>query len=261
MKMGAKGWLVLALAVVAPRLASAQEECPVAEIGQSCDAGSVGTCLSATCTETADGATTSRSCGACVMLPPNACADAGDSCDDGGTCDESSAGFGGGSTSGSFSFMIWYSYGVCENPVDAGGVYGDAAARGLGAHDAAVATSGGAQSADAGSQAASNSSRSSGCTVSDRVPNEGFAGLGALGLMGVVATFRRRRGKARTGRQREYCLGRTHFFACCSGQKVTPIWPWTVNAESGPVGRRSAPTSAPTKSTPRETSPTTPGSR
>jgi hypothetical protein len=27
----------------------------------------------------------------------------------------------------------------------------------------------------------------------------------------------------------------------CSGQKVTPIWPWTVNADDGWVGRTSAP--------------------
>ncbi len=52
---------------------------------------------------------------------------------------------------------------------------------------------------------------------------------------------------------------KTNSRAC--GQKMTPIWPWTVNAEFGAVSRRSAPTSAPTKSTPKETSPTTAGSR
>jgi cellulose synthase/poly-beta-1,6-N-acetylglucosamine synthase-like glycosyltransferase len=55
--------------------------------------------------------------------------------------------------------------------------------------------------------------------------------------------------------------GRAGPSARWSDQNVTPIWPWTVNAEFGPEGRRSAPTSAPTKNIPRETSPTTAGSK
>src|SRR5882672_3577307 len=101
------------------RVAAAQEECPVSEIGQACDAGATETCIQATCSQTADGSTTSRSCGACVTLPPNTCDDAGQPCGDGGQC--ASYGGGGGvmNLEAGFSSMIGYGYAVCVYPTDA----------------------------------------------------------------------------------------------------------------------------------------------
>ena len=122
------GWFAAAL-LLGPQPAAAQEECPVAQIGLSCDAGVAGTCLAATCTETADGSTTTRSCGACVDLPPNACSNPGQPCSDGGTCGPSGGVGGGGSGNGSYSFMIGYSQGICEPPA-ATGSEDDAATRG-----------------------------------------------------------------------------------------------------------------------------------
>jgi hypothetical protein len=59
--------LLMGLVFIASRWTAAQE-CPIAEIGQTCDARFQGTCITAACTETSDGSTTSRPCAACVTL-------------------------------------------------------------------------------------------------------------------------------------------------------------------------------------------------
>jgi hypothetical protein len=186
-----RGWLVVTLVTIVPRLSAAQEECPVAEIGRSCDAGSAGTCISATCTQTADGSTTSRSCGACVTLPSNACSDAGQPCGDGGVCNMLGAGGGSGSGNGSSSFMIGYAIGVCENPVGAAG--DDGAARGVAFDDAAITPSGGSEGVDAANHAGSGAAGGSSCALSGRWPGGSVGGLGWLASMGAATVLRRRR--------------------------------------------------------------------
>ena len=195
--------LVVCAGVLVVRAATAQEECPVAELGQACDAGTSGTCIQATCTQTVDGSTTSRSCGACVPLPPNACEDAG-SCGDGGQCVTLGAGGGGGAAGGGSSSMIAYGFGVCQYPNDA--ETDDGPVRGLGGDDAAVTMGTGAASgsehgdssapnADVGGDASPGgpaaAAGGSGCTASGSAAES--SGASALALVVAAASLVRRR--------------------------------------------------------------------
>jgi hypothetical protein len=196
--------VVVACALVSvSRVAGAQEECPVSEIGYACDAGATGTCIHATCSQTADGSTSSRSCGACVTLPPNTCDDAGQPCGDGGQCSSLGGGGGGGSAGGGSSSMIVYGYAVCEYPTDAGA--GDGTFRSLGTDDAAAGKGGGSTSGsdhtgtgspsvDGGSNASPNSSTASSNSSSCALSGHGAGAFGGLALVaGAAALWLRRR--------------------------------------------------------------------
>jgi hypothetical protein len=199
-------WLVGGAFLLAPVSADAQEECPVAEVGRACDAGIAGTCIPATCTETVDGSTTTRDCGACVVLPPETCNDAGQPCGDGGLCASHGGGGGGGSASGGSTFSIGYSYAACEYPGGAGGTSAGTAGAGGTAtgsagipasDDGAVTENGGGPSgsADAGMSTHGGSappSGGSGCAVSRHAQGP-FGGLAPAAA--VIIMCRRRRAR------------------------------------------------------------------
>jgi hypothetical protein len=188
-------WLVAGAFLLPPVSADAQEECPVAEVDLACDAGIAGTCIPATCTETVDGSTTTRDCGACVVLPPETCNDAGQPCGDGGLCASHGGAGGAGSASGGSSFSIGYSYAACEYPGGAGG--NGTGTGGIPAsdpmpppHDAALTENGGSQSgsADAGMSTHVGPAPppgGSGCAVSRHAqgPFGGLASAAALIMM------------------------------------------------------------------------------
>jgi hypothetical protein len=194
-------WVVVGALLLAPVSADAQEECPVAEVGLACDAGIAGTCIPATCTETVDGSTTTRDCGACVLLPPETCNDAGQPCGDGGLCASHGGAGGGGSAGGGSSFSIGYSYAACEYPGGAGGNGTGTGGippggRGIASDDGAVTENGGSQSgsADAGMSAHGGSAPppdGSGCGVSKHSPQGPFGGLASAAA--VIIMCRRRR--------------------------------------------------------------------
>jgi hypothetical protein len=203
-------WLVAGAFLLAPVSADAQEECPIAEVGLACDAGIAGTCIPATCTEAVDGSTTTRDCGACVVLPPGTCNDAGQPCGDGGLCASHGGAAGGGSASGGSSFSIGYSYAACEYAGGAGGNgAGTEGAGGNGTgtggipgsdpmpapHDAALTENGGSPSgsADAGMSTHGGSEPPPGgssCAVSRHAQGP-FGGLASAAA--VVIMCRRRR--------------------------------------------------------------------
>ena len=203
-------WLVPAALVLVPGSADAQEECPVARVGLACDAGIAGTCIRATCTETVDGSMTTRDCGACVVLPPESCNDAGQPCGDGGLCASHGGAGGGGGPSGGPSVSIGYSYAACEYPGGAGatgagtgGVSGTGAGTGgippggggIAPDDGAVTENGGSPSgsADASMSTHGGSAPSpdgSGCGVSKHTQGP-FGGLASAAA--AIVMCRRRR--------------------------------------------------------------------
>jgi hypothetical protein len=99
------------------------DQCPIADIGQACaPADGTGTCISATCTDTAsNGTTTTKACGYCVDLPDDYCDPDGGTCSDGGVCNVTGGGAGGGGTTTGASSMVGYSIGSCEAPQANGG--------------------------------------------------------------------------------------------------------------------------------------------
>ncbi len=186
--------LALALAVVV-RSAAAQE-CPTAQIGQTCDAGG---CVQATCTDTdVDGSITVRNCGACVDLGPNSCpsSDVGKSCGDaGGICNPAGGGGGATSTSGAGpSFMITYSVGNCSIPSNAAG--GGSHGRGSGEADAGVKLGIGGEDAASFAQTPPGSKQASDCAMSPAQTGR----FGPLALTGIAGVFLRRRTKSRLRR-------------------------------------------------------------
>ncbi len=212
--VGAKGvpmntrscaWFVAGAFLLVPVSADAQEECPVAEVGLACDAGIAGTCIPATCTETDDGSTRTRDCGACVELPPEeTCGDPGQPCGDGGLCVSHGGAGGGGSPSGGSSLSIGYSYAACEYP---GGAAGTGAGTGgipaedpgFGSDDAAATEKGGSQSgsADAGMSTHGGSAPSPGGAGCD-VSNHAQGPLGGLASAAAAIIMCRRRRSAKS---------------------------------------------------------------
>jgi hypothetical protein len=201
---GLAGAAALMLAV---RSAAAQE-CPVAQIGQACDAGA---CIQATCTNTdVDGSTTVRSCGACIDLGPNSCppGDVGKPCDGGGVCSSAGGGGGGGPVGGGGpSFQIMYSLGICSIPSDGGGGSlgrgggGTDASAAFGTGDDASAGAGSSDDAAAHSQTAPGSKEAFGCAMSSGETGR----LEPIALIGATAVLLRRRTKSGT---RRWWMGR-----------------------------------------------------
>jgi hypothetical protein len=202
----ATAWLAGLVAYTVAGSAIAQEQCPTAQIGQTCDAG---VCVQATCTNRdADGSTTAGTCGACVDPGPNPCPleSVGQPCGDaGGLCDVLGAGAGGGATTGAGpSFMISYSLGVCVPPSDAG------AGNAVDAAGLAAASSGGGgrgqqdQGADSGGSfmagddaATTHAQPATGSTASGCAISHGeTGGLEAPALVAAVTVLFRRRKRA-----------------------------------------------------------------
>lgn len=146
-------------------------------------------CVSATCTVTLNGETSSDPCNVCVddLDPDCVGMDAGESCGDGRVCMTRGRGIGGGTTDGTESYDLTYSYLACV-------AAGDGDAGGPDANAGLSSEAGGGQSTDDARKTDTESAEESGneCALcADRPARRGTSFLVVTAALCALAWCRR----------------------------------------------------------------------